>query len=241
MEFVEGLKTAEVSDRQARGQVNKMRKKHSRSCARIVFDNLFTLFNGFNAAIAVCLALVGAWVNIAFLAIIILNAAIGITEEIHAKNMVARLSLIHAPTAAVMRDGKETRVPVEQLVADDVLLLAAGDQVPADAVFLSGAAELNESLLTGEAAAVAKKTGDELLSGSYLTGGRCCARVIRVGEENFAAKLAAEGRKRKAPSSELKRSMSKPLRSAICFALTSTPQPMTFKRSVMISLLKILS
>lgn len=188
---------------------NKSPEKLSKSVLRIVFDNCFSLFNLLNALIALALMLVGAWLNIAFLMIIILNAAIGITQELRAKKLVANLSLLTVPRAKIIRGGEEIEVPAENIALDDILILTAGGQVPADAVVLSGNAEVNESMLTGESESVLKSEGAEILSGSYLTGGSCRARVIRTGADKFISRLSREAKKHKKPSSELLNSMEK--------------------------------
>ncbi|MFQ7855511.1 MAG: hypothetical protein ACLRIS_10670 [Flavonifractor plautii] len=72
-------------------------------------------------------------------------------------------------------------MPAAQLVRDDVAELASGDQIPADATVLSGQVQVNEALITGEADAITKAPGDELLSGAFVVSGRCRARLDRVG------------------------------------------------------------
>lgn len=206
---LKGLSENEVADRKKTGRVNASQKKVSKSALRIVFDNWFSLFNFFNAAIAVALALVGAWLNMAFVLIIVLNASIGTVQELRAKRLVEKLSVVTAPVATAVRGGKEVEIPVAEIVLDDILQLCAGDQIPADAIVLSGLAEVNEAALTGESLAVQKTEGAELLSGSYITGGKCAARVIRVGADSFAAKITREAKRHKKPSSELLRSMAK--------------------------------
>ena len=72
--------------------------------------------------------------------------------------------------------------------------LETGRQVCAAAVLLTGAAEVNESLLTGESDPVRRSAGEHLLSGSFVVSGRCRARVEHVGRENYDARIAQEAR-----------------------------------------------
>ena len=150
-----------------------------------------------------------AWSNLFFMAIILLNTAIGIFQEIKAKKLVDKLSLLSLPKAEVVRGGKAMTIPVEELVLDDVLLLESGRQVCADAILLEGEAEVNESLLTGESDPVGKQAGDLLLSGSFVISGKCRARVEHVGSANYATKIAEEARAHRKVHSELLSSMRK--------------------------------
>ena len=103
------------------------------------------------------LALVGAWTNMVFILIILLNLVIGIAQELHAKKMVDELSLLIVPKAKVIRDGQEQSIPVEDVVLDDVMVLDSGQQICCDSVVIEGESEVNESLLTGESDPVNKK------------------------------------------------------------------------------------
>ncbi|WP_313294607.1 HAD-IC family P-type ATPase [Faecalispora jeddahensis] len=207
--WLTGLSTEEVAHQQKVGLKNTAPENITKTNGRIIKDNVLTLFNLFNFIIAVCLALVHSYSNIAFLSIIILNICIGIAQEIHAKNLVEELSLVTMPKAMVVRDGKETAVRVEDLVLDDVILFDGGKQICIDATLLHGEVEVNESLLTGEADTVLKRPGDLLLSGSFVVSGKCYARAEHVGIDNYAAKIAHEVKKYKAVNSRLLRSMRK--------------------------------
>lgn len=166
-----------------------------------------TLFNLFNVLIAIALALVGAWSNMMFICIIAVNTLIGIVQELHAKKLVEKLSLLSAPTVRVIRDGKHSEIPIHELVEQDVIELEAGNQVCSDCVILVGEAEVNESLLTGESDPVLKPEGSHLLSGSFIVSGRCRACVEHVGAENYAAAIAREAKRLRGIHSELLSSM----------------------------------
>ena len=202
-----GLSNAEVRQRQESGRQNTAPERVTKSTGQILRDNICTLFNLFNLLIAVALALVGAWSNMLFMAIIVLNTVIGIVQELNAKRLVDKLSLLNAPTAVAIRDGEACTIHVQELVVDDVVELASGAQVSADCVILSGAVEVNESLLTGEAEPVRHAQGEHLLSGSFIVSGLCRAQVEHVGSENYAVKLALEAKRLRRVNSELLRSM----------------------------------
>lgn len=204
-----GLRWEEVARKKAQGKQNTLPEKVTKSAGQILKDNICTLFNLFNVLIALALALVGAWSNMLFILVIALNTVIGIVQEFHAKKLVEDLSLLAMPTAQVVREGTLTELPLQELVEGDVVQLETGRQVCADGVILTGAVEVNESLLTGESDPIPKTVGDRLLSGSFLTSGRCRARVEHVGLENYAAKLAHEAKKLRRVHSELMTSMRK--------------------------------
>lgn len=190
-------------------QKNKSKGMATKSTAEIIRDNVCTVFNLLNVIIAVALALVHAWSNLFFIFIIIVNTLIGIYQEIKAKKLVEKLSLLSMPVAHILRDGRELEVHPDSVEKGDVLLLESGNVICADSRVLSGSAEINESVLTGESRPVLKRAGDDLLSGSSVISGKCRAEVIHTGEENYAAKLVSEVKKYKSANSELMSSMKK--------------------------------
>ncbi len=204
-----GLSTRDVLYRQKAGLRNSTPEKITKSNGQIIRENVLTLFNLFNFIIAICLAAVHSYSNIAFLSIIILNICIGIVQEIRAKNLVEKLSLVTMPKATVIRDGKEAVCAIEKLVQDDIVVFDMGKQICVDSILLHGEAEVNESLLTGESDPILKRPGDHLLSGSLVVSGKCCAQVEHVGLDNYASKIAHDAKKYKAIHSMLLRSMRK--------------------------------
>ena len=207
--YMEGLTEDEVSLRHKQGLTNAVQEKITKTTGQIFKDNILTSFNAFNIAIGVCLALVHAWVNMAYLMIVFLNTAIGIIQEIRAKRLVEKLSLISALKVTAIRNGKECDIPVAELVLDDITVLRTGRQICADSTVVHGEIEVNESLLTGEADPVLKSPGDTLLSGSFVVSGKCYAKVERVGADNFVSKLSKDAKKHKKLNSQLMRSMRK--------------------------------
>ena len=204
-----GLTEAEVLERKEKGQVNIVEEKTVKSNWEIVAGNVFTLFNLYNFLIAVALMSVGAYSNLAFMLIIILNICIGSFQEIHAKNMVAKLSVLTVSKVDVIRDGKEKSINVDELVLDDITILSMGNQISSDSVVIDGKVEVNESLLTGESDTIVKMPGDKLFSGSYVVSGKCYAKVEKVGKDNLAVEITLKSKKHKKVNSELLNSMRK--------------------------------
>ena len=208
----QGLTSAQATLRMESGLDNTAPASLSKSTGRIIRDNVFTPFNFLFCFLALCLLAVGSYGDMLFLGIIFLNTIIGIVQEIRVKHELEKISLLNTATVTVIRDGKRFCLPAEQLVRDDVVFLRAGNQVPADAQICDGAPEVNEALLTGEAASVQKRIGDELMSGSFLAAGSCYARLTRVGEEAYAAQLVREAKKPTRHRSEMMRSLDKLVR-----------------------------
>lgn len=181
----------------------------TKTTGQILKDNICTLFNLFNFLIAVALACVGAWTNLFFILIIILNVVIGIAQELKAKKLVEELSLLTMPMCDVIRRQQQLHISIQEVEKGDILLLESGKQICADSTVISGELEVNESLLTGESDPVIKKPGDSLLSGSSVISGKCQAEIIHVGDENYASQIANEVKKLKQVNSELLLSMRK--------------------------------
>ncbi len=204
-----GLTEKEVLDRKAKWKINIVEEKNIKSDWQIISDNVFTLFNLYNFIIAIALIMVGAYSNLAFMLIIMLNVCIGSFQEIHAKNMVSKLSVLTVSKTNVIRSGKEIKINVDEIVLDDITILNMGNQICSDSAVISGKIEVNESLLTGESDTIVKMPGDKLFSGSYVVSGKCYAKVEKVGKDNFAAEIALKSKKHKKINSELVNSMRK--------------------------------
>ena len=158
--------------------------------------------------IAVLLAIVGAWSDMLFLPIIVANTCIGIIQEVHSKKVLDKLSILNAPHAVVIRDGKRQEIPADQLVLDDIVEFSAGSQILADAKVVSGELQVNESLITGESDEIEKREGDSLLSGSFVVSGKACARLEKVGKDSYISKLTLQATKsKKGEQSEMIRSL----------------------------------
>ena len=208
-EELKGLTDEQVLQRIENGQINKVEDDKTRTNWEIIRDNVCTLFNLFNLLIAIALISVKAYTNLAYMLIIIVNIVIGIVQEIHARNLVQKLSVLKVSKATVVRNGKEKEINIDEIILDDVIILDSGKQICADSVVLDGEVEVNESLLTGESDTILKQKGDKLLSGSYVVSGKCHSKVEKVGKDNFAAQITSETKKYKRAESELVNSMKK--------------------------------
>lgn len=203
-----GLSAEQVKRRFAQGENNYKVESSTLSVPEIVRSNVCTYFNLVFAVIAVLLAIVGAWSDMLFLPIIVANTCIGIIQEIHSKKVLDKLSILNAPHAVVIRDGKRQEIPADQLVLDDIVEFSAGSQIPADAKVVSGELQVNESLITGESDEIEKREGDSLLSGSFVVSGKACARLEKVGKDSYISKLTLQATKsKKGEQSEMIRSL----------------------------------
>ena len=204
----EGLSKAQLEERVAQGLVNKTTKKYSKTYRSIFAGNICTVFNLLCALCAVALVIARASISqFLFVAIFSANIAIGIILEIRAKRKIDKLTILSSPTAKVVRNGQKVDVPVEEIVIDDILILSAGQQVPADCIALEGTAEFNESLLTGESVPVKKDDGDFVYAGSFVASGKLAARVDKIGDDTYVSKLTSRAKKYKRPNSEIMNSI----------------------------------
>ena len=150
------------------------------------------------AACALTLA-TGDFTDAAVIAfVVVVNTAVGVTQEVRADRAITALSQLSAPVVRVRRDGVESSVPAADLVPGDVVLLGEGDIVPADCDLLEASSLLvDESALTGESVAVGKvapqgeAAGDALSSGTVVVKGRATAVVTRTGASSALGQIAA--------------------------------------------------
>ena len=209
-----GLTDGEVAARVRAGETNAYAGPRTKSVARIVAEHALTLFNGVNLVLACLVALTGSWRNLSFMCVVLSNLAIGIVQEVRAKRTIDRLSILAERPVTVRRGGSDRQVGHGQVVLGDLVVLARGDQVPADAEVAWGVAGVNESLLTGESEPVTKGVGDELMSGSFLDSGCLVARVTRVGASSYAARINSEAKYVKEARSEIMLTLSAIIRLA---------------------------
>lgn len=205
-----GLTSEEVEQQRAAGHVNVVKEKTGKSYGKIIADNLITFFNLMYIAVTVVLISVGAEIaNLTYLLIVTPNVLIAIIQEIRAKKTVEKLSVTTEPRATVMRDGVLCEIDVKDIVLGDVIKIEMGKQVLSDAVVISGVAEANESMLTGESNAIKKTEGETVLAGSFLVSGSVFAKVIRVGKDNYVHKIESAAKGFKAPASNLFRDLNR--------------------------------
>ena len=209
-EYKKGLTSQQVQEHRLHGWTNKAVEPPSKTTKEIFHENVFTYFYLIFVVLAVLLCLVGSFRDLTFLPVIIANTLIGIIQEIRAKQVLDKLTMLNAPRASVVRDGKRTVINAEDLVVDDIVIFKAGDQVCADAEVSAGEVQVNESLLTGEADEITKRKGDKLMSGSFIVSGQCHARLDKVGEDSYISKLTLQAKAMQSKEqSEMIRSLDK--------------------------------
>lgn len=205
-----GLTTAEVEQKIAAGEVNKAVDDQFKTNKQIIRENVFTYFNLIFLVLSILLVVVGAYKDLTFLPVIILNTVIGIVQEIRTKKILSKLNVMNATDIGALRNGKEEQVPIEKLVKGDIVLLKTGDQIPADGQVIKGNIRVNESLLTGESDEITKEVGDELMSGSFVVSGNAYMQLEKVGKESYISKLTIKAKAMgNSEQSEMVRSINK--------------------------------
>lgn len=211
-----GLSAAEVRQRVADGRVNTVPAAPVRTLREIVKANAITPVNGIIVTLFVLILVAGYPKDGLFVGVIVANTLIGIAQELKARRELRKLQLLNAPRARVVRDGVVAEIEVGDVVADDVLELAPGDQVVVDGeVLVSAGLEVDESLLTGEADPVHKEPGSGVLSGSFVVAGSGRSRATHVGAASYASTLAEEARRFSLVHSELRRGINLVLRALV--------------------------
>ncbi|MFB7086805.1 cation-translocating P-type ATPase [Streptomyces sp. NPDC056296] len=204
-----GLTAAGVAERVARGQVNDVPVRSSRSLADIVRANVFTRFNAIIGVLWVIMLFVAPIQDSLFGFVILANTGIGIIQEWRAKKTLDSLALIGEVRPTVRRDGTAAEVSTSEIVLDDVIEIGPGDKVVVDGVCVEAdGLEIDESLLTGEADPVVKQPGDQVMSGSFVVAGGGAFRATKVGREAYAAQLAEEASRFTLVQSELRSGIS---------------------------------
>lgn len=205
-----GLTAQQVQEYRMHGWTNQPVDPPSKTTKEIIQENVFTYFNLIFLVLAVLLCLVGSFRDLTFLPVIVLNTLIGIIQETRAKKVLDNLTMLNAPHAMVIRDGKKSQINAEDLVVDDIVIFEAGNQVCADAEVCAGEVQVNESLLTGESDEITKRKGDQLMSGSFIVSGQCHARLDKVGADSYISRLTLEAKAmQNTEQSEMIRSLDK--------------------------------
>ncbi len=200
---ITGLSENEVNERLKSERSARKNKAATKTYKQIFFENIFSLFNVINLAIAVVLLEVGSVKNCLFMLVVVCNTFIGIIQEIRSKRVIDKLSIVNQSDVTVIRDGKHRQVSVDKLVKDDIIELCSGCQIPNDCIIVSGSCEVNESLVTGESDSLFKPEGEKLLSGSFVVSGKCLCRIIGVGCDNYADSILGQIKYVKNANSEI--------------------------------------
>ena len=203
MENLKGLTPEEVEEKIKQGKTNKIKIKVNESIFKIICKNIFTYFNLIFLVLAILLITSQSYRNLTFLIIITINILIGIFQQIKSKITLDKLSLLDKKDYIVIRDGKKEKICFDDLLEGDYVILETGNQIPADAIVVSGKISVNESLLTGEQDEIEKDIDSNLLSGSFVVSGNAVAKLINVGDESFLAKIMKDSKKIKEIKSEM--------------------------------------
>ncbi len=201
--FNSGLNSEQVSERTKNGQVNTTLTKASKTYTQIFVGNICTWFNFICFFMAALLISTQNYANASFIFIFIANLLIGLIQEIRAKRMVDKISIMNQTQILTLRNSTETLVDIDKVVKDDILFFESGNQICADCVLLEGSVETNESLITGESKPVKKFAGDTLLGGSFVVSGKCKAQAVNVGLSTYSSSLVKKAREFKNNQSEI--------------------------------------
>ncbi len=196
-----GLAVEEVNDRLASGKQNKTAKSNLKSVWKIIAENLFSYFNMILTILALLLFSIKSYENMWFIVIAFLNTMIGIVQELKARSIILKLSLITQSKVTVYRQGFEIKIPLEELVLNDLFLLTSGEQIIADGLVENGTISVNESNITGESDLIVKKPGDKVLSGSFVVSGEAYVEATAVGKDSYVQTLQAKVQKLSKPKS----------------------------------------
>jgi len=191
-----GLSDQEVRQRMARGDVNRVVLRSSRTYGEILRENVFTLFHVSFGIVLLIMAGLGQVTDAIFSGFAVFtNIVVGVIQEVQAKWTLDKLALLSVQQITVIRNGVSLIVPVGEVVRDDLVELKPGDRAPVDgSVVKSDGVEMDESLLTGESDPVPKQVGDVVLSGSFCLAGSCIYRADKIGNESYAAKISQSSR-----------------------------------------------
>ena len=124
----QGLTAAQAAERVRLGWHNRSTAALTKSTGQIFRDNFCTFFNLLFALLAACLFAVGAYRDMLFLGIVLINAAIGVVQELRVRHTLNRIQLLSAQRCTVIRDGVSQSLLPEELVLDDIIQLQAGCQ-----------------------------------------------------------------------------------------------------------------
>mgnify|MGYP004498823411 FL=1 len=193
--LLNGLTSIQAQQQKEQGNINLIPEQSDRSVKQIIRSNLCTYFNLIFLIISILLILAGSFRSLTFLPVVIANTVIGIFQQLRSKKVLDALSVLDKTNYTVIRDQKEIILPSDELVLNDIVFVKSGQQIPADGIVMDGKADVNESLLTGEADEIEKIAGSELKSGSFVVSGEVYMKLTSVGVNSYACKLMAKAKK----------------------------------------------
>ncbi|HEX5189158.1 MAG TPA: HAD-IC family P-type ATPase, partial [Streptosporangiaceae bacterium] len=188
-----GLTSAEAASRLRRYGPNELPRARPTPLWRLVASQLRDpLMLVLLVAAALTLG-TGDWTDASVIVlVIVVNTSVGVVQEVKAGQAITALSELTAPDARVLRDGEQRQIRAAEVVPGDVLVLAEGDIVPADARLAEAAALLvDESALTGESVPVDKTAAGDVSAGTVVTRGRGRAEVTATGAASAMGRIAA--------------------------------------------------
>jgi cation-transporting ATPase E len=193
---ITGLTSNEVAERFAHGLVTIPPPATGRTYAQIMRENVLTDVNVILFSIGLALVIVGQYLDaLVSVGVILFNLLISLVQEVRAKRTLDRIALLTRPRATVLRDGREQEIDPGEIVADDMLVLHAGDQIVVDGPIIeSEGVEVDESLLTGEAEPITKREGERLYSGTYCVTGHALYKAENTGIKSVAGDLTVRAR-----------------------------------------------
>lgn len=207
-----GLTNQQVEERIKSKLVNYDTVVSTKSNLQIIAANIFTLFNFLNLMLALALLLVCSYKNLLFMGVVICNIFISTIQELRAKRIIDKLSIIASTKLNVIRNGKIEKLLINEIVLDDLIEFQIGNQIVTDSIIIEGECEVDESFITGESKTIDKKVGDILLSGSFITSGSVISRVEHIGLDNYTATISKEAKYIKKTNSEIMHSLNKILK-----------------------------
>ncbi|MBQ0066228.1 MAG: HAD-IC family P-type ATPase [Firmicutes bacterium] len=186
---------------------NIVEKVAGKTNKKIYQEHIVTLFNMINVFLAILVILTGSLRNMTFMGVVIINAAVGIYQEIRSKKVLDNLALLNQPKVKVLRESQELEISVEDIVENDIYILKTGDQVCVDGICVDGRIECNESMLTGESDLVTKEKGNSVFSGSIVVSGQAKIQVLCVGKDTYAYSILERAKREKRYPSKLRDSI----------------------------------
>ncbi len=207
-----GLTSKQAREKLLLSKDIKIRRQTTRSYRDILRANVLTFFNFVNAGLFLLVIATGHIENALFMNTVLFNAFIGIVQEVRAKTILDRMSIIAEGKTEVMRDGEWVLLGDDEIVEGDLIALRMGSQPRMDCELLSGYVETDESILTGESEYCEKVRGDRIYAGTSIASGDGLAKVIRISDETVAARIMEEAARFKVAKSHLKDDLDKLLR-----------------------------
>ena len=197
-----GLNEEQIKERILNNLVNFNDVPPTKTIKQIIISNFCTYFNFLNLLLGGMILGAGIYghqiidglKNCLFMGVILANSVISTIQEVISKKIIDKLSVLSESKVLSIREGKEVLLKVDEILLDDCLLYKMGNQVVVDSIILNGTVEVNESFITGESKSIVKKTGDMLLSGSFISSGACYAKVEHIGSDNYIAKISKEAK-----------------------------------------------